>query len=277
VPVWTAGTLFTGPPVPDPGRPVVLPVASPVADASRPHRNRPGARGLFTPPRHPVARPLPESGSLSRGLRKSLQVPQGPTAPAGPGQKRPGGRQDSRGSPAPKCPGHPKTRGVPKTHPPVMGPPVASRPACRRPFLSQVRHTHGRTRLSDRPCCRHPHSRPPASALDRPHNRPGPGSRRPVGHGRPRSSGANVRIRGGREAGTASPSPGRQGFPSWPRTRSGPAGRHHFLTFFSASRPPAPQRPASGTIHRSVPVMQTTPVASHPFVPIPDFDTLTPA
>ncbi len=107
---------------------------------------------------HPAARPLPESGPLSRGLRKSLQVPQGPATPASQAQERPGGRQDPRGSPAPKCPGHPKTRGVSKTNPPVMGSPVASRPACRRPFLSQVRHTHGRTRLSDRPCCRHPHS-----------------------------------------------------------------------------------------------------------------------
>ncbi len=153
-----------------------------------------------------------------------------------------------------------------------MGTPVASRPACRCPFLSQVRHTHGHTRLSDRPCCRHPHSRPPASALDRPHNRIGQGSRRPLGTRRPRRSGANVRIRDGREAGTASPSPGRQGFPSWPRTRSGPAGRHHFLTFFSASRPPAPKDPLrEPSTDPSRPCQQ---LASHPpFDQIPDFDT----
>ena len=213
---------------------------------------------------------------LPRGLRKSLQVPQGPATPASQAQERPGGRQDPRGSPAPKCPGHPKTRGVSKTHPPVMGSPVASRPACRRPFLSQVRHTHGRTGLSDRPCCRHPHSRPPASALDRPHNRTGQGSRRPLGTRRPRSPGANVRILDIRAMGTASPSPGQQGFPSWPRTRPGPAGRQHFLTFSSASRPTAPQSPASGTFHRSVPTMPAARVASHAFaafVPIPDFDS----
>ena len=215
-----------------------LPTASPVAHASRPHRDRPGARGLFTPPRHPAARPLPESGPLPRGLRKSLQVPQGPATPASQAQERPGGRQDPRGSPAPKCPGHPKTRGVSKTHPPVMGPPVASCPACRRPFLSQVRHTHGRTRLSDRPCCRHPHPRPPASALDHPHNRTGQGSRRPLGTRRPRSPGANVRILDIRAMGTASP--GRQGFPPSPRNCTRPAGRHHFLTFLSSSRPTGP-------------------------------------
>ena len=136
-----------------------------------------------------------------------------------------------------------------------MGTPVASRPACRRTFLSQMRHAHGRTRLSDRPCCRHTHSRPPAPALDRPHNRPGQGSRRPVGHGRPRRPGANVRIRGCWETGTASPSPGRQGFPPWPRTCTRPASRHHLLMFFSSNRPPASKSPTSGTIHRSVPVM----------------------
>ena len=32
-------------------------------------------------------------------------------------------------------------------------------------------------------------------------------------------------------------------------------------------------RPASGTIHRSVPVMPAARVASHAFVPIPDFDS----
>ena len=68
-----------------------------------------------------------------------------------------------------------------------------------------------------------------------------------VGHGRQRRPGANIRIRDIRAMGTAWPR--RQGFPSWPRTSSGPAGRRTFLTFSSASRPPAPQRPASGTIH----------------------------
>ena len=157
-----------------------------------------------------------------------------------------------------------------------MGTPVASRPARRRTFLSQMRHAHGRTRLSDRPCCRHPHPRPPASALDRPYNRPGQGSRRPVGYGRQRRPGAYVRIRGGREAGTASPSPGRQRFPSWLRTCTRPAGHHHFLMFFSSSRPPAHQtsrRPASGTFHRSVPVMPVSRVAPRALVPNPDFDT----
>jgi hypothetical protein len=157
-----------------------------------------------------------------------------------------------------------------------MGTPVASRPACRRTFLSQMRHAHGRTRLSDRPCCRHTHSRPPAPALDRPHNRPGQGSRRPVGHGRPRRPGANVRIRGCWETGTASPSPGRQGFPPWPRTCTRPASRHHLLMFFSSNRPPASKSPTSGTIHRSVPVMPAARVASPAFaafVPIPDFDS----
>jgi len=43
--------------------------------------------------------------------------------------------------------------------------------------------------------------------------------------------------------------------------------------FFSSNRPPASKSPTSGTIHRSVPVMPAARVASHAFVPIPDFDS----